>query len=139
MTWERSRSTTSIPGRSGAFNPGRSVGWHPHTTAPPSYTGGTKESVGLQLVRMVLASDVDEMRDLRAQRGVGADTVDQLDRVFELKVYAGVEPDVIRLEESQFRRAMSTPDFSSSSSPMWKARTQDRRCGSLQNPSDSSQ
>jgi hypothetical protein len=82
-----------------------------HTAAPPSYTAGTKESVGLELVRKVLASDADEMRDLRAQHGVGADAVDQLDRFFELKVYAGAEPDVIRLEESQIRRAMTTPDF----------------------------
>ena len=51
------------------------------------------------------------MRDLRAQHGVGANAVDQLDRFFELKVYAGAEPDVIRLEETQIRRAMSTPDF----------------------------
>ena len=84
----------------------------PHyTAAPASYTAGTKESVGLELVRKVLASDADGMRDLRAQHGVGADAVDQLDRFFELKVYAGAEPDVIRLEETQIRRAMSTPDF----------------------------
>jgi hypothetical protein len=84
----------------------------PHyVTPPPAYSGGTKESVGLQLVRMVLASDADDMRDLRAQHGVGADAVDALDRFFELKVYAGAEPDRITLEDSQIRRAMSTPDF----------------------------
>jgi hypothetical protein len=82
-----------------------------HTAAPPSYTGGTKESVGLELVRKVLASDADDMRDLRAQHGVGADAVDALERFFELKVYAGAEPDRITLEEAQIRRAMSTPDF----------------------------
>jgi hypothetical protein len=58
-----------------------------HTAVPPSYTAGTKESVGLDLVRMVLASDADDMRDLRAQHGVGADAVDALERFFELKVY----------------------------------------------------
>ncbi len=82
-----------------------------HGAAPPSYTGGTKESVGLELVRMVLASDADAMRDLRAQHGVGADAVDALERFFELKVYAGAEPDRITLEDAQIRRAMSTPDF----------------------------
>jgi hypothetical protein len=82
-----------------------------HSAAPPSYTGGTKESIGLELVRMVLASDADAMRDLRAQHGVGADAVDALERFFELKVYAGAEPDRITLEDAQIRRAMSTPDF----------------------------
>lgn len=82
-----------------------------HSAAPPSYTGGTKESIGLELVRMVLASDADAMRDLRAQHGIGADAVDALERFFELKVYAGAEPDRITLEDAQIRRAMSTPDF----------------------------
>lgn len=77
----------------------------------PSYTAVSREAVGLDLVRMVLASDADEMRDLRAQRGVGADAIDSLDRFFELKVYAGDEPDRISLEKSQIRRALSTSDF----------------------------
>lgn len=51
------------------------------------------------------------MIDLRAQRGVGADAIDELRQFFELKVYAGAEPDQIRLEDSEIRRAMSTPDF----------------------------
>jgi hypothetical protein len=80
-------------------------------TTAPSYTAGSREAVGLDLVRKVLASDADEMRDLRAQHGVGADAIDALERFFELKVYAGDEPDRITLEESQIRRAMSTPDF----------------------------
>lgn len=79
--------------------------------APTLYTAGSREAVGLELVRMVLASDADEMRDLRAQHGVGADAIDALERFFELKVYAGDEPDRITLEESQIRRALSTPDF----------------------------
>ena len=84
----------------------------PHGTGPPrGYTDLSKEEVGLELVRKVLASDLEEMRDLRAQHGVGADAVDILERFFELKVYAGAEPDRITLEESQIRRAMSTPDF----------------------------
>jgi hypothetical protein len=60
---------------------------------------------------MVLASDADDMRDLRAQHGVGADAVDALERFFELKVYAGAEPDRITLEDAQIRRAISTPNF----------------------------
>jgi hypothetical protein len=60
---------------------------------------------------MVLAGDDDEVADLRAQHGVGADAVDRLDRFFELKVHLGAEPDVVRLEESEIRRALSTPNF----------------------------
>jgi hypothetical protein len=78
---------------------------------PRAYTEIAKESVGLDFVRRVFASDEQEMRDLRAQHGVGADAVDALDRFFELKVYAGVEPDHIVLQDSQIRRAMSTPNF----------------------------
>jgi hypothetical protein len=92
--------------------PPRPEGATPHHTAiPPSYTAGTKESVGLELVRKVLASDADEIRDLRGQHAVGADAVDSLERFFELKVYAGPEPDRITLENAQIRRAISTPDF----------------------------
>jgi hypothetical protein len=92
--------------------PGPAPGGAPphYTAAPAGYTSGTKETVGLELVRKVLASDADEMRDLRAQRGVGADAVDKLDRFYELKVYAGAEPDIIRLEDAQIGRAMS-PEF----------------------------
>jgi len=92
-------------------DPNRS-GMPPNEHARPrTYTEVGKESVGLALVREVFASDEQEIRDLRAQHGVGADAVDALDRFFELKVYAGAEPDRIVLEDSQIRRAMSTPNF----------------------------
>ena len=80
-------------------------------TGAPTFTPLDKESVGLALVRAVLAGDEEEIADLRAQHGVGADAIDKLDRFFELKVHLGDEPDVIRLEESEVRRALSTPDF----------------------------
>jgi len=70
------------------------------------------ETVGYDCFLAVMASDRDEIRDLRAQHGLGADAVDGLDRSFyELKVYRGDEPDSLRLEESQIRRAMATPNF----------------------------
>ena len=84
----------------------------PHEySRPRPYTQLEKETIGLALVRQVFASDEQVIRDLRAQHGVGADAVDALDRFFELKVYAGEEPDSIALEDSQIRLAMSTPDF----------------------------
>ncbi len=87
-------------------------GASPRGTSPPtSYTQVEKEAVGLELVRMVLAGDAEEIVDLRAQHGVGADAIDELDRFFELKVHGGEEPETIRLEQSEIRRAMSTPNF----------------------------
>ena len=37
--------------------------------------------------------------------------MDELRRFFELKVYAGAEPDEIRLTDSEVRRAIASPDF----------------------------
>jgi hypothetical protein len=65
----------------------------------------------MELARLVLDGDAAEIIDLRAQHGVGADAVDNFDRFFELKVHLGDEPDTVRLEESQIRRAFSTPNF----------------------------
>jgi hypothetical protein len=65
----------------------------------------------MELAHLVLGGDAAEIVDLRSQHGVGADAIDSLDRFFELKVHLGDEPDTIRLEESQIRRALSTPDF----------------------------
>jgi hypothetical protein len=67
--------------------------------------------VGLELARLVLGGGAAEIVDLRAQHGVGADAIDDMDRFYELKVHLGDEPDTIHLEESQIRRAMSTKDF----------------------------
>src|SRR5437899_6156432 len=47
-------------------------------------------------------SDLGDFRDLR---GIGADSVDQLRRFFELKAYEGDMPDTVRFEASQFERA----------------------------------
>jgi hypothetical protein len=65
----------------------------------------------MELARIVLCSGDAALVDLRGQHGVGADAVDTLDRFYELKVHLGDEPDTIRLEESQIRRALSTPNF----------------------------
>ncbi|MCA1790210.1 MAG: hypothetical protein LC667_10225, partial [Thioalkalivibrio sp.] len=76
----------------------------------PAYTAAEREAVGLDLLRKVLARDDQEIVDLRGQKGLGADAV-QLDRGFwELKVYAGAEPDQISLQASQVQRA-ATDEF----------------------------
>lgn len=80
-------------------------------TAARLYTDLEKEERGLEIVRMVLASDDQRMVDLRGQHGLGADAVDELEQYFELKVSAGSEPDTVRLEADQVRRAMTTDNF----------------------------
>jgi hypothetical protein len=80
-------------------------------SAARGYTDLEKETIGLQLARRVLESDEQDMVDLRAERGVGADAMDDLRQFFELKVYAGPEPDEIRLTDAEVRRAMSGDDF----------------------------
>jgi hypothetical protein len=71
----------------------------------------SKETVGLELIRHVLARYNDQIVDLGAQRNVGADAVEDLERFYELKVFAGAEPDRITLTDSEVQRALSTPDF----------------------------
>lgn len=70
-----------------------------------------RSSVARRLPSWSSGGDAAEIVDLRSQRNVGADAVDTLERFFELKVHLGDEPDTIRLEESEIRRALSTPDF----------------------------
>jgi hypothetical protein len=46
----------------------------------------SKKTVGLELIRHVLARYNDQIVDLGAQRNVGADAVEDLERFYELKV-----------------------------------------------------
>lgn len=91
--------------------PDRNAGPPRRGVSAPSFTPLDKETVGLELARLVLGGDAAEIADLRAQHRVGADAVDDMDRFYELKVHLGDEPDSIRLEESEIRRAMTTKDF----------------------------
>ena len=77
-------------------------------TPPPNYTSEQRERVGLELLEMVLASD---LLDVRAKRRVGADAVDEQKRYFELKVSAGGEPDVVTLTAAEVMRAATDPNF----------------------------
>ena len=67
-------------GGGGLVEPGGAV--PPKTgTTPPNYTSEEKESVGLELLQMVLGRD---LVDVRAKRGVGADALDEEEgRYFE--------------------------------------------------------
>ena len=80
-------------------------------TSLRAYSDVERESVGLELLRMLLGSDSDQIVDLRNQRGVGADAVDELKNYYELKVHAGPEPDQVTLTDSEVERAHTTPNF----------------------------
>ena len=75
------------------------------------YSDLDRENVGLDLARMVLSSDREDIVDLRTQCGVGADAMDQLKRFYELKVSAGDEPNSITLTNMELQRARSSPHF----------------------------
>lgn len=75
------------------------------------YTEEDKERLGLEIASRVLKGDEHALVDIRNQRGVGADAIDDLRRFYELKVHAGEEPGTIALEPSQIRLAMSEPNF----------------------------
>ena len=75
------------------------------------YTDSEKERVGLELLRKLLSSDVEEIVDIRAQHGVGADAIDKLNNFYELKVSAGAEPDYVSMTAAEVKRARTTPGF----------------------------
>jgi hypothetical protein len=92
----------------------------PDMTRPPSgkpgagplnYTTAEKEQRALRLALKALGKDDTEVRDIRSQRGVGADAVDQLQRFFELKTHAGAEPTDITLTDAEVRRALTDDKF----------------------------
>ena len=70
-----------------------------------------KENVAMELFRKVFGSDDEEIADIRAQHGVGADAVDKSKHFYELKVNAGIEPDVVAMTTAEVKRARITPGF----------------------------
>lgn len=77
---------------------------------PLNFTPQERESVGMDLLRMVLAGDDCTLTDVRHEPNVGADAVDDHGRYYELKVHQGAIPDTVKLEDSQIQRAMTAPD-----------------------------
>ena len=99
-------------GAGGLVDPGGAKPRSPRTQAPlRGYTDQEREDVGFELARKVLSSDHEEIVDLRAQRGVGADAIDELKRFYELKVSAGREPNDVALTSAEWQRARSSSDF----------------------------
>ena len=76
-----------------------------------AYSDLDREDVGMEIFKTLLRAGEDDLTDLRTQRGVGADAVDELGNYYELKVFAGPEPDQVTLTDSEVQRAVSTPQF----------------------------
>ncbi|MEV5683976.1 hypothetical protein AB0L68_12450 [Streptomyces sp. NPDC052164] len=70
-----------------------------------------QEAVALDLVRLALARDDEDLRDLRAQRGLGADAADELSRFYEVKSFLRREPDSLSVTPHEYERAATEKDF----------------------------
>ena len=97
-------------GRGGLNKPRRGSAVPRNKTALRGYSDLDKEEMGLDLFKKLLASDEEQITDLRRQRGVGADAMDEL-QYYELKVSAGAEPDEVTLTASEVERARTSPKF----------------------------
>ena len=107
-----SQNASSRTTRAGSLAQPSRASRSPRNKSPiRGYSDLDRETVGKILSQMVLGSDDDDIVDLRAQRGVGADLMDGAGKFYELKVSAGPEPDQVTLTNAEVQRALSTPDF----------------------------
>jgi len=107
-----SRDVSPNGGRDGSLvEPQRTSSVPQSRTPVPNYSSVDRESVGMEIVRMLLCSDFDDMVDLRTQRGVGADAIDKMNSYYELKVSAGAEPDRVSLTNAEFNRLLLEPNY----------------------------
>ncbi|MGW0702261.1 sacsin N-terminal ATP-binding-like domain-containing protein [Streptomyces sp. NPDC002867] len=107
----RSGAATPGPSRPVLSRPSPSPAVPRQRSGVKSFTPLEQEAVALDLVRAALARDSEELRDLRAQRGVGADAVDELSRFYEVKSFLGAEEDSLSLTPHEYERAASQQDF----------------------------
>lgn len=71
-----------------------------------------RERLALDAVRLALRADPNQIADLRARRGIGADAIDDLGQFYEIKMESGAEvPDTITLTRAEVDRAQSDSDF----------------------------
>ena len=109
---EGTKTTPPQSGRSKGIAEPKQASTTPRNRMPiPGYSSLDRENVGMELVRRILSSDDNEIVDIRAQRGVGADAIDRMDAFYELKVSAGPEPDQVTLTRAEVQRAQGKSDF----------------------------
>ena len=98
-------------GGNGLVNPNKDSTPPRNRVSLRGYSDMEREDVGMDLVLKLLSSDRQEIVDIRSQRNVGADAVEDMKRFYELKVFAGAEPDQVTLTNSEFERAKSDDKF----------------------------
>ena len=71
-----------------------------------------REQLAYDALIAALGLGEGEVADLRQQRGVGADAIDELRQCFEIKMSSGSEiPGEITLTPNEVERARTDPDF----------------------------
>ncbi|WP_146048622.1 sacsin N-terminal ATP-binding-like domain-containing protein [Roseibium marinum] len=71
------------------------------------WTEKERERRGFELLAAALKQiDNIDLDDYSALKGIGADSMDNLSRYFELKVFSGEATDEVRFEHSEFQRAV---------------------------------
>ncbi|AWZ09775.1 DUF3883 domain-containing protein [Streptomyces sp. ICC4] len=75
------------------------------------YTPVDQEDAAMTVVRKILAGDDERLRDLRTQRGLGADAVDELGRFYEVKSVRNKERDSVTVTPHEWERARTEKDF----------------------------
>jgi hypothetical protein len=85
------------------------------TTTPPKARSvlppaDDREQLAYDAVQAALALNDPEIADLRARRGVGADAMDDLRQLFEIKMASGPMPNEITLTQAEAAAAQD-PDF----------------------------
>jgi hypothetical protein len=78
------------------------------TVLPPA---DDREQLAFDAVRWALALEPDQLQDLRARRGVGADAMDHLHQLFEIKMASGPRGDDVSLTRAEAEAARADPDF----------------------------
>lgn len=79
------------------------------TVLPPI---SDREQLALEAVRRALRLDPEQIRDVRARRGIGVDAIDELRQCYEIKMGSGSSfPTDVTLTPSEVEAAQNDPDF----------------------------
>jgi hypothetical protein len=70
-----------------------------------------REAMALDAIRRALQLGAEQFRDVRERKGLGADAIDEMRQLYELKMTSGPDfPSEITLEASQIKAAMEDPE-----------------------------
>ena len=71
-----------------------------------------REQLAWEAVLRALRSDPQQIRDLRARRGIGADAMDEFRQIYEIKMASSPEfPNEVTLTPAEFDAAQNDADF----------------------------